>query len=202
MVWLWCSGALAQEAVPPPPPAQGSSVQWQLIAGGVSVLDGYDSLGHQGMLLGSGWEFPSWRLRFQFMAGLPTVFQDDRRFEVRLWQYTLGMWADFPVYRSGSLRWSVGGGAGLLVFARSSYATSPTGGVAASNPRILPALLVGPDTTVRWKFSRILSAEATFALDAVAGRPILRVAERDTFDVITPGSVLRPRLSLALLVAP
>jgi hypothetical protein len=202
MAWLWGSGALAQEAPPPPPPQQGSSVQWQLIAGGVSVLDGYDSLGHQGLLLGSGWEFPSWRLRFQFMAGLPTEFTDDRRFTVRLWQYTLGLWADIPVYRSGPLRWAVGAGGGLLAFARSSYATAQTSGVDASNPRILPALLVGPDTTVRWKLARYFSVEATFALDVVAGRPILGIAERDNFQVITRGSVLRPRLGLALMITP
>ncbi|HZI10014.1 MAG TPA: hypothetical protein VE153_06435, partial [Myxococcus sp.] len=182
------------------PPEEGSSVQWQLMAGGMSVLDGYDSLGHQGLLLASGWEFPSWRLRFQFLAGLPTLFQQDPRFEVRLWQYTVGMGFDLPVYRSGPLRWAVGGGVGLLVFARSSFSLS--GGVAADNPRILPSLLVGPDTSVRWQLSRIFAAEATFALDVVAGRPILGLAENNSFQAFARGSAVRPRLGLVLMIAP
>lgn len=175
-------------------------MQWQLMAGGMSVLDGYDSLGHQGLLLASGWEFPSWRLRFHFMAGLPTLFQQDPRFEVRLWQYTVGMGVDVPVYTSGPLRWAVGAGAGLLVFARSSFSFS--GGVDADNPRFVPSLLAGPETSVRWQLSRILAAEATFALDVVAGRPILGFAENNSFQTIARGSAVRPRLSLVLMIAP
>lgn len=196
------SGALAEEPAPPPaPPAEErSSVQWQLMAGGVAVADGYSSLGHQGLLLASGWEYPSLRLRFQFMFGLPTWFRQDPRFEVRMEQYTMGLWLDTPLLRTERLRWGAGLGAGLLVFARSAY--SRAGGVDASRPRFIPTLLVGPDTSVRWRLSRLFSAEASLGLEAVAGRPLLGYAENEAFQTLERGWTVRPRLGVTMMLHP
>ncbi len=199
------SGSLAQEPVPPPAPApaaapeQRSSVQWQLMVGGLASLDGYTSAGHQGLLLGSGWEFPALRLRFQFLAGLPNTLIDSRT-EVKLEQYTFGIWLDTPVLKSGAWRWGVGAGAGLHVFARSSFPLFQ--GVRPANPRLVPALLTGPETSVRWKFARRFALEGMASADVVLGRPILGYVDENGFAPLHRGWAVQPRLSVAFVILP
>ena len=194
------SVSLAQEPVPAPPPEQPrSSVQWQLMVGGLSALDGYTSAGHQGLLLGAGWEFPSLRLRFQFLAGLPNTLVDSRT-EVNLEQYTFGFWLDTPLLRSGAWRWGVGAGAGVHVFARSTLPLFQ--GVRPANPRFVPALLTGPETSVRWRFSRLFAVEGTVSVDAVLGRPVLGYVDQNGFSPLHRGWAVQPRLSVAFMVLP
>jgi hypothetical protein len=211
VVALLVGPASLAEDTPPPPvtdvPAaphdpqavSGSSVQWQLIAGAQAALDGYSSSGHQGLLLGAGWEFPVLRFRFQFLAGMPDdIF--DARTQVKLEQYTFGFWLDGAVLRTRKLRWGVGAGAGVLVFARSTFPLF--GGVRPAKPRFIPALLTGPDTSVRWRLSRLFAVEATAALDVVAGRPILGYVNDDGFVPLHEGWAVQPRLTLAFMVLP
>lgn len=206
------SGSWAAEPPQPPPAADaptaqqeaapaGSSVQWELMVGAQAALDGYASTGHQGLLLGSGWEFPSLRLRFLFLAGVPDNLYDDET-HVKLEQYTFGFWLDTPVLRSGPLRWGVGAGAGLLVFARSTFALQRA--VLPANPRFIPTLLTGPDTSVRWRLSRLFAVEATAAMDFVIGRPVLGLTDVDG-EHFTPrhrGWLVQPRLTAAFMVLP
>ena len=182
-----------------PPAYETESVQWQLLAGGMASLDGYSTLGYQGWMLGAGWEFPRLRFRFQFMADIPRNLVDDRT-EVRLEQYSLGFRLDTPLLRSGEWRWSVGAGAGLLVFLRSAYAL--VGGVDPAGPRIHPALMAGPDTSLRWRFSRYLGVEGALAMDFVVGRPIFGFVDANGFDPLREGWVVRPRLNVTLVVFP
>ncbi len=182
-----------------PPAYDTQSVQWQLLAGGLASLDGYSTLGYQGWMIGSGWEFPRLRFRFQFMAGLPRRLVDDRT-EVRLEQYALSFGLDTPLLSYGAWRWSVGAGAGLLVFMRSAYAR--VGGVDPAGPRILPALMAGPDTSLRWRFSRYFGVEGSLAMDIVVGRPIFGFVDSNGFDPLREGWAIRPRLNVALVVFP
>ena len=203
------SASLAEQPPPTPvtespegPPAAAearSSVQWQLMVGGLASLDGYTPTGHQGLLLGSGWEFPLLRFRFQFLAGLPDTILDDRT-RVKLEQYTFGFWLDAAVHRTQRLRWGVGLGAGALIFARSSFPLFR--GVRAANPRFIPALLTGPDTSVRWRLSRLLAVEGTAAMDVVFGRPILGYVDDTGFQPLHRGWAVQPRVSVALVVLP
>lgn len=206
MAFLVGSGAGAEETPPPQqPPSQAaaptSSVQWQLLVGAQAALDGYSPTGHQGLLLGAGWEYPSLRLRFLFLAGVPDNLYTDR-IHVRLEQYTFGFWLDTPVLESGPLRWGVGAGAGLLVFARSSFALFR--GVEPANPRFIPSLLTGPDTSVRWRLSRLFAVEGTAALDVVLGRPILGYEDRngENFTPLHRGWALQPRVTVAFMILP
>lgn len=185
--------------VPPPAEASRSSVQWQLIVGGQASLDGYSPTGHQGLLLGAGWEFPLLRFRFQFLSGLPDNLYGDRT-HVRLEQYTFGFWLDAAVLRTRRVRWGVGLGAGALVFARSSFPLFR--GVEPANPRFIPALLTGPDTSVRWRLSRLFAVEGTAAMDVVFGRPILGYVDDSGFKPLHRGWPVQPRLTVALLVLP
>jgi hypothetical protein len=204
------SGSRAEETPPPPvkdapttPEAapEGSSVQWQLMVGAQAALDGYTSTGHQGLLLGSGWEGQFLRLRFQFLAGVPDNIYDERT-QVRLEQYTFGFWLDTPVLRSGPLRWGVGAGAGLLVFARTTFALFR--GVEATSPRFIPSLLAGPDTSVRWLLSRRFAVEGTAAMDVVMGRPTLGYVDRnrENFVPLHQGWAVQPRLTVAFMILP
>ncbi|WP_426755102.1 hypothetical protein [Myxococcus sp. Y35] len=199
------STALAEDAVDAPRAADAprtyetSSVQWQLLAGGLASLDGYTSGGYQGWLLGSGWELPRLRFRFQFLAGRPTSLVDERT-EVKLEQYVFGLWLDTPLLRSGAWRWGVGAGAGILVFARTAYAR--LGGVEPANPRFIPALLTGPDTSLRWRFSQYFAVEGSLAMDFVVGRPILGFLASQGFEPLREGWAVRPRLSVALVIFP
>ncbi len=193
---LASSASLAAEA---PRADASSSVQWQLLVGGIASLDGYSSRGYQGWLLASGWELPRLRFRFQFLAGLPSSVVDTRT-EVKLEQYVFGLWLDTPLLRSREWRWSVGAGAGILVFARTAYARA--GGVEPSNPRLIPALLTGPDTSLRWRFSRYFAVEGSLAMDVVFGRPILGFVDAQGFEPLHEGWAVRPRLSVALMVFP
>ena len=200
MALLVGSAALAQEPAPPPAaPEQRSSVQWQLMVGGLATLDGYAPAGHMGLLLGSGWEFPALRFRFQFLAGTPNSIVDSRT-EVKLEQYTFGIWLDTPVLESGAWRWGVGAGAGIHVFGRSTFALFQ--GVRPANPRFVPSLLTGPDTSVRWRFARRFALEGTAAMDIVFGRPILGYVEDTGFVPLHRGWPVRPRVSLAFMILP
>lgn len=205
MALLVGSGARAQAPANPQPapapqaPARRSSVQWQLMVGGLASLDGYTSAGHQGLLLGSGWEFPALRFRFQFLAGLPSSIVDLRT-EVRLEQYTFGLWLDTPLLDSSEWRWAVGAGAGIHVFARS---TEPLfRGVRPANPRFVPALLTGPETSLRWRFARRFAVEGTASMDIVVGRPILGYSINSDFTPIQRGWPVRPRLSATFVILP
>jgi hypothetical protein len=201
--------SLAEETLPPPvtevpespPSAQvaRSSVQWQLMVGGLASLDGYTPSGHQGLLLGAGWEFPLLRFRFQFLAGLPDDIFDPRT-QVKLEQYTFGFWLDAAVLRTQRLRWGAGLGAGVHVFARSSFPLF--GGVQPAKPRFIPSLLTGPDTSVRWRLSRFFAVEGTAAMDVVFGRPILGYVTDDGFQPLHRGWAVQPRLTLAFVVLP
>lgn len=186
-------------AAPPATDAPRSSVQWQLMVGGLAALDGYSPAGHQGFLLGSGWEFSLLRFRFQFMAGLrDDIF--DARTRVRLEQYTFGFWLDAAVLRTQRLRWGVGLGTALRVFARSSFPLF--GGVQVPAPRLVPALLTGPDTSVRWGLSRRFALEGTASMDVVFGRPILGYVDNNGFMPLHEGWAVQPRLSVAFLILP
>jgi hypothetical protein len=207
MAFLVGAGSQAQGTEPPPatgtsaptpePVARPSSVQWQLIVGGLTSLDGYSSLGHQGGLLGAGWEYPGLRFRFQFLAGLPDKLKDERT-QVNLEQYTFGFWLDHSVKRSGPWRWGVGGGAGVLVFARTVFPLFR--GVSTPKPRLVPALLVGPDTSVRYRLSRLFALEGTAALDVVAGRPVIGYINEDDFLPLHRGWAVQPRLSVSFML--
>ncbi|MCP3139355.1 hypothetical protein [Pyxidicoccus xibeiensis] len=202
MALLVGAGSRAQDTQALPlaePAAQRSSVQWQLMVGGLSALDGYSDLGHQGIYLGAGWEFPGLRFRFQFLAGLPNRLRDERT-EVNLEQYTFGFWLDQAVMRSGAWRWGVGGGAGVLVFARSVEPLFR--GVDAAKPRLVPALLVGPDTSVRYRLSRLVAVEGTVALDVVLGRPVIGYVNEQGFLPLHSGWAVQPRLGLAFMILP
>ncbi|QSQ22697.1 hypothetical protein JY651_47640 [Pyxidicoccus parkwayensis] len=211
MALLVGSGAWAEEPRPATPPAdapmapqsesQGSSAQWELMAGAQAALDGYASTGHQGLLLGMGWEYPSVRLRFLFLAGVPDNIYDTLT-HVKLEQYTFGFWLDTPVLRSGPVRWGVGAGAGLLVFARSSFSLARN--VVPANPRFVPTLLTGPDTSVRWRLSRLFAVETTAAVDFVVGRPILGYEDSSSGGFVPQhrGWLVQPRLTVAFLILP
>ncbi|NVI99518.1 hypothetical protein HV824_15510 [Myxococcus sp. AM009] len=199
------SGSQAAEATEAPraeeaPEAyESSSVQWQLLVGGLTSLDGYASTGYQGWLLGAGWEFPRLRIRFQYLAGLPSSMVDTRT-EVKLEQYVFGFWLDTPVLRSGEWRWSVGAGAGFLLFGRTAFAR--VGGLDTAGPRFLPAFLTGPDTSLRWRFSRYLAVEGSLAMDVAFGRPLIGFQGPQGFEPLYEGWAIRPRLSVALMVFP
>lgn len=200
MVILVGADSLAQEPAPQPAPTEErSSVQWQLMVGGLASLDGYTSGGHQGLLLGAGWEFPALRLRFQFLAGLPNTLIDPRT-EVKLEQYTFGMWLDTPVLESGAWRWAVGAGAGVHVFARSTFPLFQ--GVRPASPRFIPALLTGPETSVRWHFARRFALEGMASVDAVIGRPVLGYVNEAGFSPLHRGWPVQPRLSVAFMILP
>ncbi|MFP2956886.1 hypothetical protein ACLEPN_03395 [Myxococcus sp. 1LA] len=175
------------------------SVQWQLLAGGLTSLDGYGSLGYQGVVIGAGWELPRLRFRFQFLAGLP-AYMEESRTEVKLEQFALGLWLDTPVLRSGAWRWGVGAGAGLLVFGRTSEAL--VGGVDAAGPRYMPAFMTGPDTSLRWRFSQYFAVEGSLAMDVVFGRPILGFVDAQGFQPFREGWAVRPRLNVTMVLFP
>ncbi|AEI64627.1 hypothetical protein [Corallococcus macrosporus] len=184
----------------PAPPAQASpSVQWQLLAGALTSLDGYGSLGYQGWVIGSGWELPRLRFRFQFMVGLP-VRLEEARTEVKLEQFALGLWLDTPVLRSGEWRWAVGAGAGLLVFGRT--AVPLVSGVDVAGPRYIPSFMTGPDTSLRWRFSRYFGVEGSLAMDVVFGRPILGFVDAQGFQPFREGWAVRPRLNVTMMLFP
>ncbi|QDE93090.1 hypothetical protein BHS06_31200 [Myxococcus xanthus] len=185
------------EAAPVVP--ESSSVQWQLLAGGLASLDGYASTGYQGWLLGAGWEFPRLRFRFQFLAGLPSSMVETRT-EVKLEQYVFGFWLDTPVLRSGAWRWSAGAGAGFLLFGRTAFAR--VGGLDTAGPRFVPALLTGPDTSLRWRFSKYFAVEGSLAMDVVFGRPLIGFQGAQGFEPLYEGWAVRPRLSVAMMVFP
>lgn len=191
------SDAPRAEAAPGAP--ESTSVQWQLLAGGLASLDGYASSGYQGWLLGAGWEFPRLRLRFQYLAGRPSRLVDTRT-EVKLEQYIFGFWLDTPVHRSKEWRWSVGAGAAFLLFGRTAVAR--VGGLDTAGPRFVPALLTGPDTSLRWRFSRYLAVEGSLAADVVFGRPRIGFQGAQGFEPLYEGWAVRPRLSVAMIVFP
>ncbi|WP_246357663.1 hypothetical protein [Pyxidicoccus fallax] len=194
------TGSRAQAQTPPPAaPEPRSSVQWQLMVGGLASLDGYTSAGYQGLVLAAGWEFPSWRLRFQFLAGQPNTLVDERT-EVQFGQYTFGLWLDTPLLQSPGWRWAVGAGAGLHVFSRSTFPLFR--GVRPEDPRLIPALLTGPETSLRWRFARRFAVEGTASVDVVVGRPILGYVTNNGFEPLHRGWPVRPRLAVSFLVLP
>ncbi|NVJ25706.1 FAD-binding oxidoreductase [Myxococcus sp. AM011] len=183
----------------PPAASDSVSLRWQVMVGGVMTLDGYESSGHQGLLLASGWEFRTLRIRLQVLAGLEKKLPDGRT-DVKLEQYAGGLWLDTPLIEAGNLRWGVGAGLGLLIFGRSTE--SYFGGIIAAKPRFVPALLAGPDTSLRWRFSQLVAMEATVAADAVFGRPRLGYSEDGNFVPRNEGWAVRPRFALALVLLP
>ncbi|MFY1828899.1 hypothetical protein ACN47A_23470 [Myxococcus fulvus] len=183
----------------PPASKDSRSLRWQVMVGGLAALDGYTDSGHQGLLIGSGWEFPSARLRLLLSLSLARMLPDGRT-DVKLEQYSGGLWLDFPLLELGSLRWGLGAGAGLLLFGRSTE--SYFQGIQAAKPRFIPALLVGPDTSLRWSFSRLLAVELSVAADAAVGRPELGYSENGNFVPRNQGWAVRPRASLALVLLP
>ncbi|MCP3100583.1 hypothetical protein LZ198_17065 [Myxococcus sp. K15C18031901] len=183
----------------PPAARRTSTVHWQLLVGGVTAWDGYAGSGHRAILLASGWELRWVRIRLQFLAGLPSKLRDSRTV-VHLQQYTAGLWADVPLLEAGAFRWGLGAGVGVHVFDRS---TDPLfQGIEATQPRFTPALLVGPDTSFRWRFARMAAVEVGVALDTVVGRPVLGYSENGIFVPRNTGQAVRPRLGVSLVVLP
>ncbi|NTX34307.1 hypothetical protein HUA78_07650 [Myxococcus sp. CA033] len=187
---LWAMPPAALDSVP---------LRWQVMVGGMVTLDGYERSGHRGLLLASGWEFRRVRLRLQVLAGLEAKLPDGRT-DVKLEQYAGGLWVDTPLLEVGSLRWGVGAGVGVLIFGRSTE--SYFLGIEAAKPRFIPALLAGPDTSLRWRFSQWMGVEATVAADGVLGRPRLGYSEDGNFVPRNEGWAVRPRFALALVLLP
>ncbi|WP_342376526.1 hypothetical protein NVS55_35135 [Myxococcus stipitatus] len=183
----------------PPAAEDDTPLRWQVLVGGMAVLDGYASEGHQGLLLGSGWEFRPVRVRFQVLAGLGASL-DDGRTQVELAQYAAGLWVDMPLLDTGSLRWGLGAGVGGLLFTRKTESRFKL--IQAAQPGVTPAVLAGPEMSLRWRFSRRVGVEAFVAADAVMGRPLLGYSEDGNFVMRNKGWGVRPRGVLALVVMP
>ncbi|AGC48447.1 hypothetical protein MYSTI_07175 [Myxococcus stipitatus DSM 14675] len=183
----------------PPAAEDDTPLRWQVLVGGMAVLDGYSSSGHQGLWLGSGWEFRPVRVRFQVLAGLGEVL-DDGRTEVELDQYAAGLWADMTLFDTGTFRWGLGAGVGALAFSRKTESRFKL--IQATQPKFTPAVLAGPEMSLRWRFSRRVGVEAFVAADAVMGRPLLGYSEDGNFVVRNEGWGIRPRGVLALVVMP
>ncbi|MFP2924668.1 hypothetical protein ACLESO_05510 [Pyxidicoccus sp. 3LG] len=170
-----------------------------LAVGAHASLDGYAKGGHQGLLLGAGWEGPSLRFRLQVLAGLPARLRDERT-QVTLGQYSAALWADLPVASTGALELSAGLGAGVVGFSRRTEALAPE--VDAEPSRIIPALLVGPELSARWNAGSRLAFEASFAGELLLGRPALGYAVDGNLVSRGDGWAVRPRVGLALVLFP
>ncbi|WP_338863488.1 hypothetical protein [Myxococcus stipitatus] len=183
----------------PPNAEDDTPLRWQVMVGAMAVLDGYASSGHQGLWLGSGWEFRPVRVRFQVLAGLDQTLADARTV-VDLNQYAAGLWVDVALLDTRDFRWSLGAGAGGLLFMRKTESRFKR--IEAAKPRFTPALLAGPEMSFRWRFSRRVGVEAFVGADAVMGRPLLGYSEDGNFVLRNEGWAVRPRGVLAVVVMP
>ncbi|MCP3142581.1 hypothetical protein [Pyxidicoccus xibeiensis] len=186
----------------PPAPAPVPTVsasRWMLAVGAHASLDGYTSGGHQGLLLGAGWEGRSLRLRLQVLAGLPARLRDART-QVTLGQYSAALWADVPVVSGEALELSAGLGAGVVGFSRATEALAPE--VEAEPSRVIPALLVGPELAARWRAGSRLAFEVSLAAELLLGRPALGYAVDGNLVSRGDGWVARPRVGLAMVLFP
>ncbi|QSQ12834.1 hypothetical protein [Myxococcus landrumensis] len=183
----------------PPAAEDDTPLRWQVLVGGMAVLDGYSSSGHQGLWIGSGWEFRPVRVRFHVLAGLGESLADGRT-RVQLDQYAAGLWVDTPLLDTETFRWGLGAGVGALVFSRTTESQFKR--IQAARPSLTPAMLVGPEMSLRWRFSRRVGVEAFLGADAVMGRPLLGYSEDGNFVMRNEGWGVRPRGVLALVVMP
>ncbi|MCY1014904.1 hypothetical protein [Pyxidicoccus sp. MSG2] len=200
-------------AVPPPvpvappapvrtveaPPPASSPGQWMLSVGAHAALDGYARRGHQGLLLGAGWEGDSLRLGLQFLAGLPARLSDAHT-RLTLGQQGAVLWADVPLASTGPLGCAAGLGAGAVVFTRRTEALAPEVDAAPSSAML--ALLLGPRLTARWSPATRLALEASLSAELLLGRPSLGYAIEGNIVPRGDGWAVRPRAGLAMVFLP
>nr|WP_232293455.1 hypothetical protein [Stigmatella aurantiaca] len=187
------SEAPAAPVVPPPSPPSPLPGPWQLALGGLASLDGYGSGGYQGVLLGAGREAGRLRLRLQLTVGLPATLEDGRT-RVALSQLGSTLWADATLVAAGRWRWALGGGVGLMTFARRTESLVPE--VEATPSRRVWALVTGPETSVRWQLARRFALEVAVAAEGVWGRPVLGYIQEGEFVKHRDGWSVRPRLGV------
>ncbi|MCE9670598.1 hypothetical protein LY474_22590 [Myxococcus stipitatus] len=191
---------LPPELWPMPPAAmEPAGWRWQFTIGAMTAWDGYAGSGHRALSLSSGWELRRVRLRLQMFVGLPAELTDSRTI-VRVQQYTAGIWVDTPLFQHRTLRWAVGVGVGAHVYDRK---TEPrVRGIEPTPANFTTALLAGPETTFRWRFSRRTAVELGVAADALMGRPEFGYTDDLEFIPRNKGWPVRPRVGLSLVVLP
>ncbi|WP_163997204.1 hypothetical protein [Pyxidicoccus caerfyrddinensis] len=182
----------AQAPLPP-------SGHWMLAVGVQAALDGYARSGHQGLLLGAGWEGDSLRLGLQLLAGLPAGLSDERT-RLTLGQHAAVLWADVPLVSTGPLACAAGLGAGAVVFTRRTEALAPE--VDAAPSSTLLALLLGPRFSARWSLATRLALEASVSAELLLGRPALGYGIDGNFVPRGDGWAVRPRVGLVMVFLP
>lgn len=170
-----------------------------LAVGAHASLDGYARKGHQGLLLGAGWEGRSLRLGVQLLAGLPARLSDEHT-RLILGQHAAVLGADVPFGPTGPLGCAAGLEAGAVVFTRRTEALAAE--VDAAPPSVMVALLLGPRLSARWRASTRLALEASFSAELLLGRPALGYALDGNFVPRGDGWAVRPRLGLAMVFLP
>ncbi|WP_205525729.1 hypothetical protein [Pyxidicoccus trucidator] len=177
-------------------PAASSGDRWMLAVGAQAALDGYTQGGHQGLLLGAGWEGRSLRLGLQFLAGRPARLRDEYT-RVSLGQYAATLWADLLLVSTGPLECSAGLGVGAVAFSRGTEALTPE--VEAEPSSSMLALLLGPRLSARWSPATRFALEASLSAELLLGRPALGYAIDGNFVPRGDGWAVRPRLGLAMV---
>lgn len=201
-------------APPPPPPAiepepapvSAASVASVALVDEAFVLvglhaarDGYHPRGQQGLSLGAGWAGRVLRLRAQVLASLPVHLRDAST-DVRLRQGTALAWADVPFVEAGTWEGTVGLGAGVAGFWRSTEALAAE--VEPAPSRLLVAFVVGPAVRVAWRLGPVLALEAVLSGEVLLGRPRLGYAVDGGFVLREDGASVRPRLGVGMVIFP
>jgi hypothetical protein len=178
-------------APPPPPPARST---WAVGVGWQAVLDGQSPWGQQGPRLSLDWEGARVRVRALLQASLPARLEDAYT-RVSLSRHALGVAVDGALVSTARWRLAAGVGLGVAGFLRT---TEPrAAGVEAAPARLVPAPFLSPEVLARWRGPR-LALEASFAVDALAGAPVLGYQREGVFLVRNPLWSVQPRFGLGL----